>query len=438
MIFIDQINDITDRKERLRFILILFFVFSLPFDVLYSSVLVILLSLITLFDSSKDKFKGIPRHFFLFQMVFFLSAAGYFYSLHKSGASFLMERQLTIFLLPVILPMAISITKEKINLTLVVLSLSSFIAVVYLFAAMFYSIVEELKMPLFQTISSGAFFNHQFSKPLDIHAGYLSLYISLSILFLTHRYDSGRSMRRKVLLILLLSVLFSGLFFLASRNIIIATFFILVFVYPFYKVKNKVPYILILTAILVSSFLLIRSIPYLHERFSVNLITDINPIRSSQGITYSINEPRYERWKGAAELIKRSPLVGYGTGDEIPMLKTEYIKRGHYISYLENYNAHNQYLSYLLKNGIVGLLIFLFIFGYYLRLALKSKNFEYLSFLIILLIGFYTENILDANKGIVFFAFFNTLLGYYALRKIREDASAHKVTPTIDRTSTAA
>ncbi len=423
MSFIAKINSITDPKERLRFILILLYAFSLPFAVLFSSVLVILISFITLVDLQKDKLKRLPRQFFLFQVVFFLSVAGYFYSLHKSNASFLMERQLTILLFPVILPLAINISLVKVNMALASLALSSTVAIVFLFSSMFYSIIVELNLPVLSSISSGAFFNHQFSKPLSIHAGYLSLYISLSIIFLTHLYDRGRSIGIKIFLIILLTMLFAGLFFLASRNIIIATFFILIIVYPFYKIKNKLSYIIILTGILASGFLVIRNIPYLHERFSVNLISDINPIRSSAGITYSINEPRYERWKGAVELIKRSPMIGYGTGDEIPMMKTEYIKRGHYISYLENYNAHNQYLSYFLKNGLIGLMIFFFVFSYYLSLAITSKNFVYLSFLIVLLIGFYTENILDANKGIVFFAFFNTLFGSYALIKIKEGAT---------------
>jgi O-antigen ligase len=118
-------------------------------------------------------------------------------------------------------------------------------------------------------------------------------------------------------------------------------------------------------------------------------------------------------------LVKRSPLIGYGTGDEIAMLKTQYIQKGLYISYLEDFNAHNQYLSFLLKNGVLGLAIFLMAFVYYLRLAFLNRDFMYISFLILLLIGFYTENVLDANKGILFFTFFNTLFGYEALKSLK-------------------
>jgi uncharacterized membrane protein YiaA len=54
----------------------------------------------------------------------------------------------------------------------------------------------------------------------------------------------------------------------------------------------------------------------------------------------------------------------------------------------------------------------LFAFIYYLLLAVKSRDLIYVSFLLLFLIGFYTENILDANKGIIFFALFNTCFGY--------------------------
>src|SRR5690606_1021079 len=100
---------------------------------------------------------------------------------------------------------------------------------------------------------------------------------------------------------------------------------------------------------------------------------------------------------------------------EIQMLKTEYKKKGHVISYLDNYNVHNQYLSILIKHGIVGLIFFLGIFYYFFKVSIQSKYFMYFIFLFGICFFFLTENVLDANKGIFFFAVFNTLFGYTAL-----------------------
>jgi len=97
------------------------------------------------------------------------------------------------------------------------------------------------------------------------------------------------------------------------------------------------------------------------------------------------------------------------------------LKKNLFISYMENFNSHNQYLSYLLKHGILGFLLFVGAFVYYLRLGFKHRSFMYVAFLLLLLIGFYTENILDSNKGIVFFAFFNTFFGYLYLNKAKTE-----------------
>ena len=172
------------------------------------------------------------------------------------------------------------------------------------------------------------------------------------------------------------------------------------------------------------SFIAFSKVSYLSDRFSSDLITDIK-LKNGSSYDYEGAEPRIERWKGAWKLVLKSPIFGYGTGDEISMLKTTYVEKELFISYLESFNAHNQYLSYLIKNGIIGLLIFLGAFGYYLMLAIKQRDFMYISFLTLLLIGFFTENILDANKGIFFFAFFNTFLGYSILKLKANNNNTH-------------
>ena len=421
-LYIDAFTGIHEKTEKLRFFLILMLVFSLPFDLFYSSVILIGLFTTTLIDLNKEKIRRIPRQVWIFQLVYLLSIAGYFYSSHKNVAGFLLERQLSIFLLPIVLPIAVEIDQRKLELLLRTLALSCFVTLAYLFAHMVYAIHWNLKLPLLHTALSGAFFNHQFSRPVGIHAGYLSLYVALSIFYLVQVYTriSGSFGLRSVL-IGALGVLFLGLFFLASRNTVIGTFFILIFISPLYNSKNKLRYISVSLLCFMSGFLLIKNTPYLHDRFSVELITDIKP-RKNGAVNLNSAEPRYERWKGAYALIKRSPLIGYGTGDEIEMLRTEYVKRDLFISYIERFNAHNQYLSYLIKNGVLGLCVFLFAFGYFFYLAMRSRNFMYMSFLILLVIGFYTENILDANKGIIFFALFNTFFGYAALKHSQKKA----------------
>jgi len=408
-----------ERTERLRFVVLLFFVFSLPFDIIYSSVLFIGFSFLTLIDLNKAKLKEIPKQVPFFLIVFILGILAYTYSFHKHEAGFILERQLTILLFPFLLPLAIKIDQQKINALLSALAISCVIAVIYLFIHMVINIRYRLHLPFWDTLFSGAFFNHQFSEPINIHAGYFSMYVAFALFYMISLYTHLNSLRSRILLLFMIFILFSGLFFLASRNTIITTLIVFIFIFPFYYVTKRIRFAIIVLLFISLAFISFKNIPYLRERFSVELLSEIKPLNNGYNMNYSSAEPRYERWEGAMTLIKRSPLIGYGTGDEIAMLKTEYIKKGLYISYLEDFNAHNQYLSFLLKNGIFGLALFLFAFIYYTRLAVLNKDFMYISFLILLCIGFYTENILDANKGILFFAFFNTLFGYFAVNELK-------------------
>jgi len=413
---INVFQSIEEKAEKFRFLLILLLVFSLPFDIFYSSVILITLFVTTAIDINREKIKRLPKQAWIFQLFYFIGIAGYFYSSHKDVAGFLLERQLSIFLLPLVLPLAIRIDRQKVQLVLSALTISCCIAVTYLFLSMINSIAH-MQLPTLKTAFSGLFFNHQFSKALGVHAGYLSLYVSLSLFYLIYAFYRLPSAIFKVGLICLLALLFLGLLFLASRNTLIATFFVLIFVSPLFNNKNKLRYILISFLCLVTCFLAVKNVPYLRERFFVQLVSDIKPLKNGTFINFGSAEPRMERWTGALSLVEKSPLIGYGTGDEIAMLRTEYIKRELYISYLERFNAHNQYLSFLIKSGIIGFCLFLFGLYYYVKLSVVNKNFMYLSFLLLLIIGFYTENILDANKGILFFAIFNTLFGYSALQE---------------------
>lgn len=401
-----------ERSEKLRFTLVLLFAFSLPFDRFYSTILLMLLIVCTFIDINTEKIKKVPRQIWIFQGVFFLACLGYGYSANKHEAGFMLEKQLAILAFPLILPLAITFTTDRIRYLMISLAIGSLISIIYLFVNIFYvAIFGNLHLSL---IFSKEFFNHGFSSPLNIHAGYLSLYVSFSIIFLTGELLVQKKIIYKLYIIACLGILSAGLFFLASRNSIITTILIICIILPLFHIKRKLLFFCIISVLLAAAFLLIRNVSYLHERFSSDILTDIHS--NVNEYNFEGAEPRIERWKAGLELVPGSPLFGYGTGDEAGMLKTKYVEKELFVSYLENFNSHNQYLSYLLKNGIIGLILFLGCLFYYIRIAVKAKSFIYISFLVSMLIGFCTENILDANKGIFFFALFNTFLGYTLLK----------------------
>jgi O-antigen ligase len=398
------------RTEKLRFILLNLFVFFLPFDRFYTTLILYLIIITTILDLSKEKLRSIPHQFWIFQIVFLISVSGYFYSHNKSVGGFLIERQLAILIFPLIIPLAIKITKERINALIITFTISCTLSILILFGYALFSLYE-IHEP-FSRLFSSTFFNHNFSSPIGIHAGYLSIYISLCLIFILTKYSTS-TRQQKVMIAFTLLILTIGLLFLAARNVLIYTVIIVLFVYPFYYVKKKALYFLMSLLIIGSSSLFIINNDFLKNRFSINLLEDINFNKSKQNILEM--EPRSQRWLLGIELIKKRPLIGYGTGDEIDNLKIKYKEQGYIISYLESFNAHNQYLSILIKHGIFGLIIFLVAFYYYFKSSIQSNSFMYFVFLFGICFSFLTENVLDSNKGIFFFAIFNTIFGYYAL-----------------------
>jgi hypothetical protein len=64
----------------------------------------------------------------------------------------------------------------------------------------------------------------------------------------------------------------------------------------------------------------------------------------------------------------------------------------------------------MLEMGLIGLLSFLICIGGAFYMAWKSKQMLYLVFTTIFTISCFTESMLEVNKGIIFYAFFNALL----------------------------
>jgi O-antigen ligase len=94
---------------------------------------------------------------------------------------------------------------------------------------------------------------------------------------------------------------------------------------------------------------------------------------------------------------------------EKQMLNVKYEKYKLSNSILNGFDAHNQYLAYMIKSGILGLLSFLLLLSFCFYRAIRTKKFYFISFLLIISITALTENVLESNKGILFFSFFSAL-----------------------------
>ncbi len=117
-------------------------------------------------------------------------------------------------------------------------------------------------------------------------------------------------------------------------------------------------------------------------------------------------DQRIEIWKGAIQGIKNSPLIGAGTGGTQELLNAGYKSIGYEEGVVNEFNAHNQYLQFMARNGLIELIIFLSILGYSFWRSSKESNYTFLMFNMLVAFVMLTESFLSVQKGIAFFYFF--------------------------------
>ncbi len=118
---------------------------------------------------------------------------------------------------------------------------------------------------------------------------------------------------------------------------------------------------------------------------------------------------RIEFWKAALYIIKQHPVWGVGTGDVNTAFDQAYEQTSTQLQPEFRYRSHNQYLSVMVALGAIGFLIMLFSFVYP-WIDSHNRHFFYMVFFIILLLSMLTEDTLESQAGLTFYAFFNSFL----------------------------
>ena len=112
-------------------------------------------------------------------------------------------------------------------------------------------------------------------------------------------------------------------------------------------------------------------------------------------------------WKVAAKIIERNWLLGVGTGDIKDAMYNMHREMNFDLDERFWLRAHNQFLSFFAAFGIIGFVYFLYMFGY--AMVKRRKNFLALAFLVIAFASCLTEDTLETQAGVTFFAFFYAL-----------------------------
>ena len=380
---------------------------SLPFDRFYGHLILASLAIHTIIQFRNGPAKPLfTWRTVVLQSVFWVTLAGTPYTINFQQSLSEWELDLPILLVPLVFCFnRLDLKKYRQNL-LLIFSLGCTATIIYLYFDALITI-RHYHLP-WSSILSPAFTNHNFSQPIDMHATFLSLQIAIALIYMLSRLV-GEKLTTSVALIYLFCslVLTAGIIQLSSKSIFSALFLVINFAIPWFLLQGKRRLWYMLTSGGLSCILvfLIFNSHALRDRFLVELKEDLSPKFAGQTV-----EPRLERWKIAVNLIEKSPVIGHGTGSEIQLLQEQYFAKQFYSSYLHRLNSHNQYLSFLIKTGIWGLGIYLITLVYGFKRAIKKRDVIFFSFMILIAIVSLSENVLDADKGVMFYSI---LMSYF-------------------------
>lgn len=404
----------TNPLEHLIKILFLLTALSLPFSIKVNNVFIVaLIFLICIYVIRRRHILSfdneIKKKVLIFISLFLIQIFGLLYTEQFNEAKHHLEVKLTILLLPItfaVFSIDSKLRKEILVTFLISCSLACLVSIFFHFS--FYT-----NNSFYYALSNISYLVHTALPKLGIHPVYFSAYLLFSIVIAFHLFYSVKNKGIKLLIISDVIVLSIFIILLASR-IAIFIYSTLLFALLWNALQNKTFFYKATVNVLVVGIIILTvynlpvtkvKVHHLLSQFvSRNYNTETNYV---DGVSN-----RIQKWRASALVIKENFLLGVGTGDASQALLDTYESIGFTEGLEENYNAHNEYLQEFIRHGIIGFTILILCYLYSFLISIQKKDWIYLLFIIIISSISLTESILSVQKGVVFYAFFNSLLAF--------------------------
>lgn len=372
-------------------VLIALLLFSLPLDFAYSSITLIVLSVIATISSAFHKI-DFNKNFWLPILLYALVLLSLFWTIDVDESFRGIIKSLPFFAVPLLFTLMPPLNK------------TSGTKILYYFAlgvtcfALFFIISAGVRF------SSGGtktvFFYHSLVSPLDLNAIYVSVFTAIALLFLLFKT------KKNVLNILMITVLSVFLILLSSKMVIAVTL-ITILGLGFLKLKKATHKFFLLGFLLLILFSILMIKPIRH-RISYEMKSDVSEV---------LHKQRFKKvypWTGTSlrlfqarifyEMLQEDDILftGYGihaSQEKIAEKQNEYnLYQG-----FNEYNFHNQYIQIFAELGVFGLLLLLAVLINLFRGFLKHKDLMFLVLFFVMAGIFITESFLARQRGIIFF-----------------------------------
>ena len=379
----------------------------------------------------------------IFLILYYLCVvASLFYSTNKKEAFFDIEVKLSLLIIPLTMVYLKDIYYNKKKIILLIFALSNVLAATICFIIAFKNSISYndgiLSFDPYvactyedKNVAPPSYFTYT-NFSLFKHTSYFSTYLVFSFFILIDLFKKKFSLvPSKSFNIFIYSIslviIISALYFLQSKAGYL-TFFITLIAYftgqLIIKEKKYIKGVCFIALIILSViFLYNKSTRFYYVRQAIsqkeNFINAVSA-KNHKLILESFGIDRISLWIIATEIAKENFLFGCGSGDIHDELNLKFNKYNLTSFSQSKYNVHNQFLETLIVQGIIGLLLLLLwlFYPFFVKKNYTGNNYLFLIFIIILVINFIFESMLNTISGVIFVAFFYGLLSESSTKKI--------------------
>jgi len=347
--------------------------------------------------------------FILYILFYVWQLVGMLYSNNPSNGWENLKVRLSVIFFPIVLLSPGEIIKKNGKLLLRLFAGSTLIYIIICFISAFINSidVQEGFWSFNPHPKVEYWLNYFYGSEFSIfqHPSYQAMYVLMAV-FIGFESCFDRTLDKKIRIFWLIIGIFLliSLYFLSSRAGLLAAILLV----PFYLfIKNKRRTKKYLTGIIILLGVVIM-LPVIFTNNRVN--TFIHSIHKKSFEDIENVDDRSIIWKTAFHIARSNYIWGLGTGDVEAELVNAYQQIGNQLLAEKRMNAHNQFLEILLENGIVGIALFLSILVSMIYILWTERNLLYGMYVLLIIIFFLFETMLNRLAGVSFFAMFSFLL----------------------------
>lgn len=396
-------------SQRLQFYFLTLALVGLLMPLNISSLALILFIISSFFTRIFDKKPILTKKGQLFFAGFFLLfPLGLLFTNNIDYGLKILERNMVWFLIPLVIPLGLSMSKKVLFQAFKVFSVAVHLLV--------FGLVIIAIWNYSSTNDPVVFYYDQLTSVIKFHPVYLAVYLLFGMLILV---ESWRKKELKISVYWVVLIILSDfiLLVLLSSKTVLISFILVLLVHVFRELKSPRKIGLSIVALILLG-IFVMQFSETKKRINDSLFSSWELLDKE---TFKYNDPftgitlRLITWKFTMKkyIAEENVVIGVGTGDDRDYINGVYKDRNMDAAGYLDFNLHNQYLEYFLKFGLIGLLYFLTILFLSFRKAIKEKNKLYFSFLLIFCLFSLTESNLEVQRGIVFFVLINSIFYFF-------------------------